>query len=461
MARQVDSSDHPETKSSKTAQLDSSSLRGVNICVIGGGFVGLVSAAGFAEFGHSVVCVDKDSDRVSALRNGKIPFYEKDLENLIKRNVERERLTFSDDLESAVKGQKVIFVAVGTPASENGRTDLSAMRAVAEGIGNVLEENQIVVLKSTVPIGTGDIFRSLLSQNGNEGKTFHVVNNPEFLREGSAVYDFFNPQRIVIGGENEDAVESVAHLYRLGMTRPVPIVTTNNETAEMIKYASNAFLATKIGFMNELAGLCDIVGINVLEVARAMGMDPRIGADFMNPGPGWGGSCLGKDLLEIKGLAESHNYTLIITDAILVANEKQHRLVVSKVKKLVSNLKDARIGVLGLAFKADTSDMRDSPAIPIIRELLLAGAEIVAYDPQAMVEAKKYLPDIKLVDSAYETADEADCLLILTEWQEFQLLDYTDIVSRMKKPNLVDSRNILAPELVERYGIRYESMGQS
>lgn len=294
-----------------------SSITGVNICVVGCGFVGLVTAAGFAEFGHSVVCVDRDDSRIKELNDSNVPFYEKDLEELIRRNVDNKRLSFSSDLGSALKGQKVIFVAVGTPSLESGRTDMSAMNEVALGISEHLEDNQIVVLKSTVPVGSGNSIRELIQKNNKSNKSFFVINNPEFLREGNAVFDFLNPQRIVIGGDNDEAIETIAHIYRLGMANPVPIVTTNNKTAEMIKYASNAFLATKIGYINELAGLCDTVGINVLEVARAMGMDPRIGAEFLDPGPGWGGSCLGKDLLEIKGLAEASDYPLLITDSIL------------------------------------------------------------------------------------------------------------------------------------------------
>ena len=434
---------------------------GVNICVVGGGFVGLVAAAGFAQFGHSVVCVEKNPERLDMLRKGKIPFYEKDLESLIRKNVECQRLSFSDDLAGSVEGQQAIFLAVGTPSSETGRTDLSALDEVADLLSGVAVEGQIIVLKSTVPVGTGNHVQTILTEKGNGSKPAAVVNNPEFLREGSAVYDFFNPQRIVIGGNSAEAVETIAHIYRLGMTRPVPIVATNNETAEMIKYASNAFLTTKVGFVNELAGLCDKVSVNVLEVARAMGLDPRIGGEFLDPGPGWGGSCFRKDLREFSGLAQAVDHPMLITGAVLEANRRQHDLVVKKIEKLTGSLKKARIGILGLSFKADTSDMRDSPAIPIIKQLLEQGASVVAYDPKANGEAKAYLPDIVLAESSYDVAKDADCLVILTEWQEFQLMDFKRLGDLMNSPNIVDARNLLTPEMVRRYGFNYTGMGQA
>ena len=280
------------------------------------------------------------------------------------------------------------------------------------------------------------------------------------MREGTAVYDFFNPQRIVIGGKSAEAIETVKHIYRLGMTRPVPFVVTNNETAEFIKYASNAYLATKIGYINELAGLCDRLGVNVMEVAHAMGLDPRIGSDFLNPGPGWGGSCLPKDVSEFLGLAESCDFPLAITKAVNEANKRQFELVVSKVKRLTGELKGKRIGVLGLSFKAETSDMRGSPALPIILELLGEGANVRAFDPAASIEARSVLPQIEIVNTAAEVARESDCIVILTEWSEFQFLDWQGIGELMRSKNIVDTRNILVPEQVRRYGYNYLSMGQ-
>lgn len=450
-----------DRESTASVQVAASRPVGINLCVIGGGFVGLVTAAGFAEFGHSVVCVEKDLARFNLLCKGEIPFYEKKLPELIKRNIECNRLTFSNDLVESVTGRQVIFIAVGTPESKSGRTDSTALDEIAHLLAENLQSGQIIVLKSTVPVGTGSRFKQILNSNSYSERNISVVNNPEFLREGNAVDDFFHPRRIVIGCDEARAIEIVAQVYRLGMKPGVPIVTTNNETAEMIKYASNAFLATKIGFINELAGLCDPIGINVLEVTRAMRLDPRIGPEFLSPGPGWGGSCFRKDMKELMGLADSMEFPLIIARAVLESNQRQHLYVVEKVRRLTGSLSNARIGILGLSFKAGTSDMRDSPAIPIINELVKEGALVVAYDPQAKEQARECLPDLKLVDNIYDTADKADCLVILTEWQEFQLLDFKRIKTIMNRPNLVDARNLLTPETVRRYGLNYLGMGQS
>ncbi|MFQ5606617.1 MAG: UDP-glucose dehydrogenase family protein [Candidatus Zixiibacteriota bacterium] len=434
-------------------------VAGVGVCVIGGGFVGLVTAAGFADFGHSVVCVEKDPERLKLLRSRGVPFYERDLADLIKKNVDLERLSFSNDLDNAIRGQKAIFIAVGTPESADGRSDLSSLEEVARSLGAALTPGQILVIKSTVPVGTAGRFRALLSQNGC-GEKNPVINNPEFLREGSAVYDFFHPQRIVIGGSDPEAIETVTHIHRLGMKERAPIVITNNATAEMIKYASNAFLATKVGFVNELSSLCDQMRVNVIEVARGMGLDPRIGAEFLSPGPGWGGSCLPKDLSEYIGMAETKNLNMMIASAVREANRRHHLLVVNKIKDLVGELSGSTIGVLGLSFKADTSDMRNSPAIPIIRELLSAGARVRAYDPKSEAEAGEYLPDVELCSSGIESARDADCMVILTEWHEFQLLDWGEIGESMRTRSIVDARNLLPPELLRRYGFEYRSMGQ-
>ncbi|MFQ5498209.1 MAG: UDP-glucose dehydrogenase family protein [Candidatus Zixiibacteriota bacterium] len=436
-------------------------VKGIPIAVVGGGFVGLVTAAGFAQFGHAVVCIENNEERLKKLQSGHVPFYERDLEKLISENLHNGRLSFTNDLEAAVDGQKAIFIAVGTPSAADGRADLGALGTIAESLASVLTSDQVIVIKSTVPVGTGKSIQAVFSENGHSKNPIAVVNAPEFLREGNAVQDFFHPHRIVLGGTSTEAVELVKHIYRLGMTDPVPIITTNNETAELIKYSSNAFLAMKIGFINELAGLCDSTGIDVLEVARAMGMDGRIGPEFLDPGPGWGGSCFRKDLSELTGLASSLDHTLLIARAVLSANEQHHRYVVEKARKLIGSLDGATIGVLGLAFKANTSDMRDSPAIPIINELLDAGAKVQAYDPQAMEEARSIIPNVSCVDSAIDVAAEADCLLILTEWQEFQMLDLSKMAKMMATPNIVDTRNLLVPEVAKRHGFNYVSMGQA
>ncbi len=435
-------------------------VTGVPLCVIGGGFVGLVTAAGFAEFGHSVICVEKDAAKLTSLEKGEVPFYERDLAELVQKNMACGKLSFSGDIDEAIKDSQVIFITVGTPSGADGRTDHTALDEVILSLSDKLNSDQIVVLKSTVPVGTGQRITRLLAEKNSQSEPIAVVNNPEFLREGNAVYDFFNPQRIVIGSSSKEASEKIVHLYRLGMIKAVPVVLTENETAEMIKYASNAFLATKVGFINELAGLCDLASVNVLEVARGMGLDPRIGPDFLDPGPGWGGSCFGKDMREIIGMAKANDYHWNIGQAVLDANEKQYDWVVSKISKLTGGLKNSKIAALGLAFKAGTSDVRDSPAIEVIKKLIEAGATVSAFDPQANGEAKIAIPELQVAESIYEAAVDADCLVILTEWQEFQLLDFTRLKQTMNQPNLVDSRNLLVPEAVRKYGLKYEGMGQ-
>ncbi|UCC80180.1 MAG: UDP-glucose/GDP-mannose dehydrogenase family protein [Candidatus Zixiibacteriota bacterium] len=435
-------------------------LQGMKICVVGAGFVGTVAAAGFARFGHQVVCVEKDQNRLSLLRSGQLPYFERDLEELVRRELASGRLVFDSDLEKSVEGKKAVFLTVGTPSSSGGRADLSALQEVISALSRKMKSGQILVLKSTVPVGTAEIIKKYFSQNGKRSE-IEVINNPEFLREGNAVFDFFNPPRIVIGGNSGEAIETISHIYKMGMTKSVPIYTTDNRTAEMIKYASNVFLATKVGFVNELARLCDSVGVNALEVARAIGADPRIGHQFLEPGPGWGGSCLPKDLQEFIGLADSLGVSLFIPRAVSEANLYQFEHIYLKVKNLVENIAGARIGVLGLTFKANTSDLRQSPAIPIITKLLDNGAEVTAYDPAADDEAKSLLPDIIRVDDPYKTAEGADCMLILTEWSDFQLLDWNRISEIMKSKNIVDARNILPPELLKRYGFNYASIGQN
>ncbi len=435
-------------------------MQGTKICVIGAGFVGIVTAAGFARFGHQVVCVDKDQKRLSLLRSGRLPFFEQDLENLVKNGLSSGRLVFESDPAKGVEGKKAVFLTVGTPSSNGGRADLSALHKIISILSKNMKPGQILVIKSTVPVGTANTIKKFFSQNGNR-VDIDVINNPEFLREGGAVHDFFNPHRIVIGGSSEAAIEEISRIYKMGMTKPVPVFATNNETAEMIKYASNVFLAVKIGFINELARLCDSVGINVLEVARVIGADPRIGKEFLNPGPGWGGSCLPKDLQEFIGLADSLGVSLFIPKAVSRANLYQFEHVFSKVKSLVGDLKGTKIGVLGLTFKANTSDLRESPAMPILMKLLETGAEITAYDPAADSIAESLLSGVVRVDDPYKTAEDADCILILTEWADFQLLDWGRIRDHMKNKNIVDARNILAPELLKRYGFKYESVGQN
>ncbi len=435
-------------------------LTGVKICVIGAGFVGCVAAAGFAKFGHTVVCVEKSPDRLAQLKDGRLPFYERDLEDLVRCNVECKRLSFSSQLEDAIEGQEAVFITVGTPSKQDGRADLTALEEIVVTLSERLQPHQILVLKSTVPVGTARWLKEILRQNRHGDNTVPIISSPEFLREGTAVYDFFHPHRIVIGGDSPKAIQVISYIYRMGMTNPVPIIITNNQTAEMIKYASNAFLAAKIGLVNELAKLCDSVGVNVMEVARAMGLDSRIGHEFLNPGPGWGGSCLPKDLKEFLGLADSRGVSLSILQAVKQANQEQLDYVVSKVKRLVGTVKNKHIGAFGLTFKAETSDLRDSPAIAVVERLIDEGAKVKAFDPAAKDEEVRLLSKAQLVRSPYDAVRDADCIVILTEWSEFQLLDWKKVAKLVRHLNIIDARNILTPEVVRGYGYNYLSMGQ-
>ena len=435
-------------------------LPGVNVAVIGAGFVGLVSAAGFAEYGHSVVCIENDEQKLERLMRGETPFFEPELEELIQRNVQNGNLSFSNDLAEAVKGQRAIFVAVGTPASATGRTDLGALNAVAESLAPLLTAEQIFIIKSTVPVGSAQNIREIFARVTNGSKPPAVVSNPEFLREGTAVHDFFHPDRVVIGGADSEAIDTVIHIHKLGMIQAAPFVVTTNETAEMIKYASNAYLATKIGFANELAGVCDSVKVDVMEVVRGMGMDTRIGHEFLNPGPGWGGSCLPKDIKEYIGMARQVEQRALIVEAVQEANREQHQRIIDKTDKLLGGLSGRTVGVLGLAFKAGTSDMRNSPTIPIIAGLIKGGAAVRAFDPVVKENGSGLPAELEFVADSAEVFDGADCLLLLTEWQDFQLLDWGRLGANMNARRILDARNLLPPELLRRHGYHYEGVGQ-
>lgn len=435
-------------------------LMGTNICIIGAGFVGCVAAAGFAKFGHNVVCVEKDTERAELLREGHIPFYEPELEALIKAGLESGRLTFSTDLNSSLTEQKAFFVTVGTPSLDDGRADLNALEEIIESISGKLNENQVLVLKSTVPIGTADKLKDLLAGRNYKNGIPSIVSNPEFLREGSAVYEFFNPQRIVIGGDDPGAIETVKNIYRLGMVESVPFVIANNKTAEMIKYASNVFLAMKIGYINEISRICDSLEVDVLEVARGIGYDRRIGGEFLSPGPGWGGSCLPKDLSEFLGLAKSNNVKMEILKSVQASNRHQHDYVVSKIKRLTGALSSKKIAVLGLSFKANTSDLRESPALKILNRLKNEGAVVSIYDPVADKNDPLLPPGIHWSETATAACENADCITLLTEWPEFQMLDWKRIAQSVKQLNIVDTRNLLFPENLKNLGFNYVSMGQ-
>ena len=435
-------------------------IKGVKICVVGAGFVGTVTAAGLANFGHDVVCVEKDHNKLSMLRSGRLPFYERDLEQLVKNGLSSGHLSFENDLEQSIEGMKAVFLTVGTPSSREGRADLTAINEIAARSSKVMNSKQIFVLKSTVPVGTADSIKGMLNTNGNDSG-ISVISNPEFLREGSAVHDFYNPHRIVIGGDSKDAMETIANIYRFGLHKPIPIFATDNKTAEMIKYASNVFLATKVSFINELSRLCDRLGVNAIEIARIIGVDPRIGPSFLNPGPGWGGSCLPKDLSEFIGLANSLGVTLHIPQAVREANSCQFEHIISKVKEVLGDLNSRKISALGLTFKANTSDLRESPAISILSGLQAEGAVINAFDPAAGGDFSEVFSGVNRFSDPYEASRGADCVIILTEWPDFQLLDWKKMGEVLKMRNLIDTRNIIDPKYPAKFGFRCVGVGHN
>ncbi|MBI5866896.1 MAG: nucleotide sugar dehydrogenase [candidate division Zixibacteria bacterium] len=434
---------------------------GVKVCVIGGGFVGLVTATGLAQAGHSVTCVEKDKQKAADLAAGKVAIFEQGLSELLQANLQRDRLTFTTDLAGSVSGQDMIVISVGTPSTDDGQADLSAFTEVIRDLARSLRSGQVVTIKSTVPVCTALFASQLLNEGRNGQGPIPVVSNPEFLREGTAVYDFFHPRRIVVGGNDPIAVEKVVQVYRAGLSRPAPIVVTSNETAEMIKYASNVYLAMRIAYINELSAVCDALDIEVADVSSAMGLDPRIGPDYLDVGPGFGGSCLPKDLNAFVAGAQRVGVNLAIAPAVREANERQLDRVAEKVRAIVGgDLKDMRIGVLGLSFKAQTQDMRDSPSMAVVLRLLAHGATVQAFDPAAMEEARRLLPQVRLCATAAEAGAGADAIVILTEWPEFQLLDWAGIGRLMRSARLVDSRNLLSPEILRRHGFEYIGMGQ-
>ncbi len=433
---------------------------GVRVCVIGGGFVGLVTAASLAQVGHSVVCVEKDERKVSELSAGRIPIFERGLPELVKENLKRNRLGFEALIPARVSDQHIVIITVGTPSDLDGQADLSALDAVVNALKPHLRDGQIVAIKSTVPVGTASRVRLMLNPDGRD--SISVISNPEFLREGTAVYDCFHPQRIVVGGESLHAIEKVVQLYRVGLSRPAPIVSTNNATAEMIKYASNVYLATRLSFINELSAVCDATEIDVTDVSYAMGLDPRIGSDYFDVGPGFGGSCLPKDLNAFIASSRQRGVALELAPAVARANTRQLDRVVEKIRVAAGGeLNSKRIGILGLAFKAQTQDMRDSPAKAVIERVLKLGASVQAFDPAAMSEAARQLPTISLCVRAEDVALNADVIVLLTEWPEFQLLDWSEMQKRARCACLVDTRNMLNAESVRRHGFAYVGLGRN
>ena len=436
----------------------------MNISVIGTGYVGLVTGACFAEFGIRVTCVDKDAAKIERLEAGEIPIFEPGLEEIVRRNTQSGLLSFTTDAAKAVKNSLVIFIAVPTPPAPDGSTDLSYVDAVARTIGEHLDGYKVVVTKSTVPVKTAERVRRIINESaaaaGREGVLCSVASNPEFLREGSAVEDFLRPDRVVIGAEDPHAVAILKDLYKPLNLIEVPFVITNVATAELIKYASNAFLATKISFINEISTLCEAVGADVHDVSRAMGLDGRIGRKFLHPGPGYGGSCFPKDTLSLVQFSREFGVEQRIVAATVTANEAQRARMVGKIEKLVGKLAGATIGVLGLSFKPNTDDVRESPALWIVQELLRRGAHVRCYDPQAMENAARELDGAVFCEDPYDTAKACDALVFATEWNQFRKLDLALLKERLRQPVVVDLRNICEPAEMERLGFRYSGVGR-
>jgi UDPglucose 6-dehydrogenase len=436
----------------------------MNVSIVGAGYVGLVTAACFAEFGVQVVCADKDADKIAGLRNGRVPIYEPGLEDLVERNLRQGRLSFTSDTGEAVRGSLVVFIAVQTPSLDDGTTDLAAVEAVAREIGRNLDGYKVVVTKSTVPVGTSQKVREWIEdelRKAGRSSTFHVASNPEFLREGAAIGDFMRPDRVVIGAESEEAIAILRDLYRPLYLIETPFVITNIPTAELTKYAANAFLATKISFINEIANLCERIGGDVHGVARGMGLDRRIGSKFLHPGPGFGGSCFPKDTRSAVHFAQAFGERLEIVEAVLRVNERQRTRMVDKICEALDGEVAGRVlGVLGLSFKPETDDMREAPSIDIVRALVARGAQVRAYDPAAMEHAAPLLPGVKMCEDAYQTCEGADALVIVTEWNQFRMLDLERVAKLLRQPVIVDLRNVYEPATLRRQGFRYTSVGR-
>ncbi|MEO6654560.1 MAG: UDP-glucose/GDP-mannose dehydrogenase family protein [Pyrinomonadaceae bacterium] len=432
----------------------------MHIAVIGTGYVGLVTGACFAEFGVDVTCVDVDIEKVDKLKRGVIPIYEPGLDKIVEKNVAAGRLQFTTDIKSAVERALVVFMAVGTPPQDDGSPDMSYYRQAAKDVADAMNGYKVLVTKSTVPVGTGEWLRQFVAANLPIETDFGVASNPEFLREGAAIEDFMRPDRVVIGSNEAKAIDVMKDLYRPLFLIETPIVITSLEAAELIKYAANAFLATKITFINEIANLCDAIGCDVHDVARGMGMDNRIGRKFLHPGPGYGGSCFPKDTRALTTVADKFGVETRIVDAVVEANERQREAMIPKIEKLVGDLKGKTIGVLGLSFKPETDDMRESPAIEIINELTRRGAKVKAFDPVAMSEARHYLPEIEYATDEYDAISGADAMVIVTEWNQFRALDMERVKSLLRASKIADLRNIYEPKDMRAMGFEYVGVGR-
>jgi UDPglucose 6-dehydrogenase len=433
----------------------------MRICMIGTGYVGLVSGACFADFGHDVTCVDKDSAKIDGLLAGRMPIWEPGLEALVAHNAERGRLKFTTDLAAGIADAEAVFIAVGTPARRgDGHADLSYVYAAAKEIAGALTRPAVVVTKSTVPVGTGDEIARILKENGAPEGT-SVASNPEFLREGAAIRDFKIPDRIVVGAEDETAREVLREVYRPLFLNKAPILFTGRRTAELIKYAANAFLATKISFINEVADLCEAVGADVQEVSRGIGLDNRIGAKFLHAGPGYGGSCFPKDTLALMQTAEGVDVPMRIVSAVVSVNDARKSAMADRVaEELGGSLQGKHVGVLGLTFKPNTDDMRDAPSLALIKRLQEGGASVTAFDPVGREQAEPMLPGITFAPDAYAAAEGADAVVLVTEWDEFRGLDLKRLAAVMRGKHLVDLRNVYEPEEAARAGLTYRGIGR-
>ena len=432
----------------------------MRIAMIGTGYVGLVSGACFADFGHQVACVDKDSSKIDGLNAGVMPIWEPGLEALVKANVERGRLTFTTDLAKGVEQAEAVFIAVGTPARRgDGHADLTYVFDAVRELAKAIRPGTVVVTKSTVPVGTGDEIAKILADEGAEG--ISVASNPEFLREGAAIRDFKIPDRIVVGADDEKARDVLREIYRPLFLNQAPILFTGRRTAELTKYAANAFLATKISFINEIADLCEAVDADVQDVARGIGLDNRIGPKFLHAGPGYGGSCFPKDTLALLQTAELAGVEQQIVSAVVKVNDERKEAMAERVERaLGGDVSGKRIGVLGLAFKPNTDDMREAPSIPLVKRLVERGAEVVAFDPVAQHQAEPLFSGIGYATNAYAAADCADAVVIVTEWDEFRALDLETLAARMRGKALVDLRNVWDPHEAERAGLSYFGVGR-
>ncbi len=436
----------------------------MNICVIGTGYVGLVTGACFAEFGVRVICADKDEAKIKALEQGQIPIYEPGLDAIVARNLQAGRLHFTTNTAEAVRDSLVVFIAVGTPPLPDGHTDLRYVEAVAREIGRAMDGYKVVVTKSTVPVGTSAKVKAWIQEELQAAKKkvrFSVASNPEFLREGAAIQDFMRPDRVVIGTEDDEAAAIMKDLYRPLYLIETPFVLTNIPSAELSKYAGNAFLAVKISFINEIANLCEKIGADVHAIARGIGLDKRIGAKFLHPGPGFGGSCFPKDTRSAAHFARELGEELEIVEAVIRVNEHQKARMVDKITGALGGAVEGKtIGVLGLSFKPETDDMRDAPAVDILRSLLGRGARVRAYDPAAMQNAARLLPEVTMCQNEYDACEGADALVIVTEWNQFRMLDLDRVKSLLRQPLVVDLRNVYEPEPMRGAGFKYVCVGR-